>query len=148
MVIDMFYNDIGKNLGTVNTSAITQNKSQAYAKNHTAECNCKEVLSIKFKGDFFEIGKTKGIYNKTNKSFSKKMSSEKNNSRGKKWKKDDKNTQGQIITGKLAYDNCNTRSSVVNCIIGKQNTGNRKACNQCTCNNCEVRKEFFEFFVQ
>lgn len=31
------------------------------------------MFRIQFKGDFFKIGKTKGIYDKTNKSFGEEM---------------------------------------------------------------------------
>lgn len=77
------------------------------------------MLCIQFKRDFFKIGKTKSVYNKTDKCFGKEMFSEQKNSGNKKRKKNDKNAERQIIAGKSAYDDRNSGSSIINCIVGK-----------------------------
>ena len=53
-------------------------------ENHAAKGNDQEMFRIQFKGDFFKIGKTKGIYDKTNKSFGEEMFPEQEDAGDKK----------------------------------------------------------------
>ena len=98
------------------------------------------MFRIQFKGDFFKIGKTKGIYDKTNKSFGEEMFPEQEDAGDKKWKKDNQNAERQIISGKFTYDNSDSGRTIINCIVRKQNIGDGKTRNKCACYNCKIRE--------
>ena len=147
MIVDFFYNNIGKDLRAVNTAAISKDQGKSHAKDRTAESHCNKMLRIKFKGNFFKVRQAYSIDNKTHKCFRKEVFADQNDPGNKKRKKNKQYTKRQIIPGQLAYDNGDSGSSVINGIIGKQDTGNRKAGQYRPYDDHQIRKHCLDFFV-
>ena len=106
-----------------------------------------KATAIKFKRDFFKVGKTYCVDYKTYERFCKEIFTDKNDPGDQKWQKDNQYTQRQIIPSEFAYDNGNSGSSVIDGIIGKQDTGNGKAGQYGSDNDHQIRKQCFDFFV-
>ena len=78
MIVDLFYNDIGKDLRTVNTATVSKDQRQSHTKDRTSKGYCNKMLCIQLKRDFFKVGKTYCVDNKAHERFYKEILTDKN----------------------------------------------------------------------
>ena len=140
MIVDIFYNNISKNLRTIDTAAVSKDQCKSDSEYHSTEYDGQEMFSIKFERDFFEISKTNGIYDETDKCFCEEIFAEQKNAGNEKRKKNEQNTERQIITGKFTYDDRDSGSAIINRVIGEQDTGDRETGDKCSDYDCKIRK--------
>ena len=136
--MNLIDNNIGNNFGTVNAAAVSQDKRKTNSKERTAECYGNEMFRIQFKRYFLKVSNADGVYGRSDECLYKKISSEEDISGDEERNKNQKDTQGEVASGQFADDNCNAGSTIVDGIIGKQNTGNGEACHQCTDDDCYI----------
>ena len=106
------------------------------------------MLRIQLEGNIFEKGKPYRIDEKADGSFCKEAFSDKDHTGDKKRKKDKEYTKGQVAAGELADDDGDAGRAVVYGVVGEQDTGYRKAGQQCSDDDGKIRKQGIKFFLQ
>ncbi len=126
LVRNLLDHDICKDLRPVNTASIPKYQRKSYAQYCSAKSNGEEVFGVELKRDLFEEAQSHRINDRADKCFETELHAKHKNRKDQKREKYEEHTRRKRKAGSLAYDDRHTRSSIIDRIIRKQNTSNRK----------------------
>ncbi len=126
-IIYLFDDDIRKNLGAVDASAVSKDQRKPCAKDRSAENDRNEMLDIKFKGDHLEHFKAGRIERGAHDSLYTECFSEDKRARDDEGRKHNRDAHGKIKTAQLVDDDGDTGGAVIDGIIGYQYADDGKA---------------------